>query len=254
MGPAAAPAPATPLAEAVFRASGLEVTAPEALSAEELLLYAVGAKQKGDLEAAAVLFEAAGARAPATSAWLYRRALADCLVGLRRDREAVAIYEDLVAQGEHPSDAQLHGNLAFARYRLGETVAARSAAREALALEPGNAAATKTLGLVELREGHRERGAQYLRSALEADPRLFEAQAALAKLEADAGRTEDALERYRSLLKLAPEARAADLHRRWRDLFYPSARPTEAELKLRINELEARLEKERTERKEQERP
>jgi len=239
-------AAAVSLHEAIFLASGLSVDDPETVDPGELFLYGIGASRKGYLESSAVLFEAASEAAPEEDQWGYQRALADALVGLRRNAEAARIYRHLIATERHPPTAVVYGNLAVACYRMGDTPGARAAISRAAAIDPGNAEVTKTLGLVMIRMGDRAGGAEHLRTAIKKNPRLPEAQAALAELEASGGKTERAVERYQQLLSLLKEERPRDYHRRWRDLFYPSPRSTEAEIQQRIEQLETVLESQGT--------
>jgi len=232
------------LHEAIFLASGLQVDDPASIQPQELFFYGMGASRKGYLESSAVLFAAASEAAPERVD--YKRALADALVGLRRSAEAVGIYRTLIARKGQPPSAVVYGNLAVAHYRMGDTSAARAALSRAVALDPGNAEVTKTLGLVQIRMGDPGAGAHNLRVAIEKNPRIPEAQAALAELEAAEGRTESAVARYRQLLSYLNEESRRDYHRRWRDLFHPSRRSTRAELRLRIEQLEAVLESEST--------
>jgi tetratricopeptide (TPR) repeat protein len=218
---------------------------------QEISRLAVEAVREDRLEDAARLLEDAVACAPEAERWHYERALADTLLALGRAPEAAKIYEGLLRLGGSAGGVETLGNLAAAYYRLGDASRARSASVRALEAVPGNAEALKTLGLVDLLDGEKERGAERLREALISNPSIPEALLALAEIEEEAGDREGALERYRKLLDLAEASEAAgrDPGRRIRGLFLfrpvaagqgtelPGPGPSE-ELKARIQRLE----------------
>jgi len=210
------------------------------------------ALERDDLEEAARLLELAARRETGTRRAYYRRALGDALMGLGREDEAAAAYA--LARAELPPESKgnlsvLHGNLAVARWRQSDVEGAEVAAREALDLEPGNAEARKTLGLIALSRGDGETGTRELEAALERNPAIPEALLALAEKAEREGRTPAALEGYDKLLALSGTFEARDTHRRWRRLLgatvpgpaplAPSARAVTDEIKDRAGRLES---------------
>lgn len=218
---------------------------------QRIALLAVEAVREDRLEDAARLLEEAVAAAPAAERWHYERALADTLLALGRSSDAARIYEGIALLGGPAAGAETLGNLAAAYYRLGDAPRARAASVRALEAVPGNPEALKTLGLVELLEGEKERGAERLKEALGSDPAIPEALLALAEVDEEAGDRAGAVQRYRMLLELATasEAGGKDPGRRMRGLFLfrpaaagaaggPAALETSEELKARIQRLE----------------
>ena len=172
-------------------------------------------------------------------------------MGLGREEEAVLMYE--MSRTELPPErrhdiAVLHGNLAVARWRRGDIEAAELAALEALDLEPSNAEARKTLGLIALSRGDGEPAIRELEAALERNSAIPEALLALAEQAEREGRTAAAIESYGKLLALSGMFEARDAHRRWRRLLgstvpgpapeAPSARAVTDEIRARVDRLE----------------
>lgn len=215
----------------------------EQLSSAQLALLAAARLRDGRLDAAAVVLDAAVAGATDPERPFFQRAHADALLGLRRDREAAAIYQEILGSAQARTAvatvgvgalAAVHGNLAVAHLRLGEAQEAKRQAEIALGENPQHGEAMKTLGLLAYRAGRSDEASDWLQRALEQNPSIPEARLALAELDDAAGRHAAARKRYRDLLLRFQEARTRDPHWRWRRLFYPQDVDTEVELKRRI--------------------
>jgi Tfp pilus assembly protein PilF len=165
---------------------------------------------------------------------------------MRRDRDAVELYQTLLARSGATSQplpggaAAVHGNLALAQYRLGLDEASRREALRSLELDPWHGEAAKTMGLLERRAGRRDSATRWLRKAVALNPAIPEAQLALAELATEAGDVDMARERYQALLEAYQRHRGRDFHHRWRNLFAPLETDTETELRRRIERLAQR--------------
>jgi predicted Zn-dependent protease len=257
-GAAAPPNWADSIDEAVFGAEdarGPARAGKAERSGAELALDAARAFERDDLEEAARLLDLAARRESGADRAYCRRALGDALIGLGREEEAVAAYEaavpELPPEPKHDLSV-LRGNLAVAHWRLGDLEAAELAARQALDLEPENAGARKTLGLIAISRGDGEAGARELEAALSRDPAIPEALLALAEKAEREGRSAAALENYGKLLALSSDYEKRDLHRRWRRLLgstapepaseAPSARAVTQQIRARVDRLESSAE------------
>jgi len=255
-GQGTAPAPpswADSIDESVFGAEDARGPGPAAgrprSTGAELELEAERALEADDLEEAARLLELAVRRETGADRVRYRRALGDALMGLGREDEAAIVYE--TARAELPPESKgnlsvLQGNLAVARWRRGDLEAAELAAREALELEPENAEARKTLGLIALSRGDVQAGIRELEAALERNPAIPEALLALAERAEREGRSSAALDRYGRLLALSAEFEARDAHRRWRRLLgstVPGPAPAAASARAVTDEIRARADR-----------
>jgi hypothetical protein len=183
------------------------------------------------------MLETLAGEVPVAERWMVRRALGDALVGLCRNREAAQEYLEATRGAPRSQAASIHGNLAMAYLRLGAAGLARAAAEKALDLEPGYPEALKTLGLILVGEGKKEKGAQLLEDALRSKPDIPEALLALAELDEEMGRPRSAAARYAELSIRYRRAEPTDHHRRWRNLFYPKTCSTAEEIESRLRRL-----------------
>jgi len=220
----------------------------EALPASQAPEDSIDLAKRGELawrghrpEEALELFERALAEAPENQRPIYERLCANTFLVLRRFSEAEAIYRRLISEGGLARDSIVHSlvqsNLAHACLRQDRPGEARIAAEKAIELDPRNFEALKTLGLIDLAEGKRDKARERLETALAMKEEIPEAQAALAQIEAESGDRAGALKRYQRLLERLPAVLPGDYTRRWRDLFHPEQ--TAVELKARMAALES---------------
>jgi arylsulfatase A-like enzyme/tetratricopeptide (TPR) repeat protein len=145
---------------------------------EHLALLAQIARDNGNPQRAAELYEAALARVPADGD--VRRNLADLYDELGRTDEALPLYDELIALD--PGDATLRADRGAARFRARRFAEAEADFRAALALDDRLPEAAFNLALLEMQEGREEAAEQHLRRAIELRPDYAKAHFHLARL------------------------------------------------------------------------
>ena len=161
--------------------------------------------QTRDYASAAEAFARALQAAPGHVSTLLNLGIA--LQGARRHTEALQRFEAIGAGTPQRAAAALHA--AFSHLTLGNALAARGAASEALALRPGLAAAHCAVGQAELQLGRAEAAETAFLAALEVDPSAADIWTLLASARGLAGDTNGVDRALRRALRIDPEHRQA---------------------------------------------
>ena len=122
-----------------------------------------------------------------------------------------SIEEARTLLAKRPEEAVLLSELALSYVSIGDGETARAIAAQALAKNPGSAAAEHALGLLALKEHNELVAVQYLLRAIEDEPGEPAPRLVLARLFLEAGVLDKAEEQFRGVLEISPENREAHL-------------------------------------------
>ena len=189
-----------------------------AASTAELIAQGLAHHRADRLDEAAASFQAAARRDPrAAQAW---RMLG--LIAQQQGRFAESLEPTRRALALERAASDL-SNLANALTRLGRTEEAAAAAREAVELDPGLAAAQANLGVALRALGRREAAAEHFRRAAQLEPRNAEAHANLGVVLTELGQVQAAEAALETAVVLAPN---------WADGWYNLANARLRQLRL----------------------
>lgn len=174
----------------------------EPRDAEALCLLGAVSGQLGDYERALDCCRKATLLQPDYAEAWYN--LAQACMHCNRFGEAANAYRKVV--GLAPDYADAHFNLGFALEQTGDYEAAARSYRKAIDIRPDHVEAYCNLGnlLNNLAQGSREEGINYLRVAVRLAPRNPQARLYLGRALTQAGRIDEALEHYGTILEHAP--------------------------------------------------
>lgn len=181
------------MAETTQAASGAQQTA----SPRETGLACLAAR---DYPRAIAALTAAETQAPQDDVVLL--ALGAALQGARRHQEALARFARVAGRGPNGGAARMHS--AFSLLALGQALAARTAARDAVALTPRVAASHFALGQAEDALGRFDAAERSFMTAVEIEPSAADLWARLAAVRRRAGDAAGAEEAMRRALELGP--------------------------------------------------